>query len=236
MEKAMSAPLLNHLEELRIRIIITGGCFILFFLLSFLIVDQIYSFLIKDVEGKLAVLGPGDILWVYVALAALASLILTIPIAAYQLWSFVAPALEKQEKRATFLYVPVFLLLFVIGLAFGFYIVFPLMMNFLVGIADGQFETMFTVDRYFKFLFQATVPLALFFELPVIVLFLTHLGIINPHQLAAYRKYAYFILIIISVLISPPDFLSDVLIIGPLLILYEVSIILSQMVYRRKKN
>ncbi|WP_017729401.1 twin-arginine translocase subunit TatC, partial [Halalkalibacterium ligniniphilum] len=109
-------------------------------------------------------------------------------------------------------------------------------MDFLLAISSEQFETMFTVDRYFRFMFYMTVPLAFLFQLPAIILFLTRLGIINPNQLVKARKYAYFVLIVLSVLITPADFLSDLMVMIPLLMLYELSVTLSRFVYRKNKE
>ena len=234
MERALSMPIIDHLEELRKRIILSSAAFIVFFLLSFIFVKDIYQFLIKDIDQKLTILSPGDVLWAYMAIAAVAGITFSLPSIGYQVWKYLSPALKPEERISSIVYIPLFLVLFVLGLSFGFFILFPLVMDFLLAISTDQFETMFTVDRYFRFMFYMTVPLAVLFELPAVVLFLTKLGIINPKQLIKARKYAYFCLIVISVLITPADFLSDLLVIFPLLILYEVSITLSRFVYRNK--
>ena len=234
MEKALTMPVLDHLEELRKRIIISGATFIFFFLVSFIFVKDIYQFLIKDIDMKLTILSPADVLWAYMSIAAVAAITFSLPLVAYQVWQYLAPALKPEERMSSIAYIPLFLLLFLLGLSFGFFVLFPLVMDFLLAISSDQFEAMFTVDRYFKFMFYMTVPLAILYELPAVVLFLTKLGFINPKQLVKARKYAYFCLIVISVLITPADFLSDVLVIIPLLILYEVSVTLSRVVYRKK--
>ncbi|WP_078552379.1 twin-arginine translocase subunit TatC [Bacillus alkalicellulosilyticus] len=233
MDTTSSMPIIDHLEELRKRIIVTGLAFFTFFILSFVYVKDIYQFLIRDVDYKLTILSPVDVIWAYMMISAVVALTLTVPLIAYQLWKYISPGMKPAEKSASLFYIPVFLLLFILGLCFGFYIIFPIVMNFLLTMVDGQFETMFTVDRYFKFMFSLTVPLALLFELPAVVLFLTKIGLITPNLLVRTRKYAYFLLIVISVLITPPDFLSDVLVIIPLLLLYEVSITLSRIIYRK---
>lgn len=134
------SPILTHLEELRRRLILLGGAFIVFFALSFMFVGDVYSFLIRDLEDQLAILGPGDIVWVYMALSAIIAFIPTVPLAAHQVWSFVAPGLTKEEKRSTLSYIPLFFFLFITGLAFGFFIIFPLVMNFLLGLPLISFK------------------------------------------------------------------------------------------------
>ncbi|WP_332630973.1 twin-arginine translocase subunit TatC [Halalkalibacter flavus] len=236
MEQTSSMPVVNHLEELRTRIIIIGLGFVAFFILSFIYVKEIYEFLIKDIDHKLTILSPVDVIWAYMMISVVVALTFSIPLITYQIWKYVSPGLKKEERSAGLFYIPIFLLLFILGLCFGFYIIFPLVMNFLMSMVDGQFETMFTIDRYFKFMFSLTVPIALLFELPAVVLFLTKIGLITPKALVVTRKYAYFALVCVSVFITPPDFLSDVLVIIPLLLLYEVSITLSRVIYRKKQS
>ncbi|WP_082235267.1 twin-arginine translocase subunit TatC [Halobacillus massiliensis] len=226
--------LIGHLEELRNRIIFTLAAFIGFIIFGFVFVKPIYSWLIRDLNAKLAILGPGDILWVYLMIAAVIAISLTIPVAAFQIWLFVSPALSSRERKITLQFIPPLFLLFLGGMAFGYFFLFPIVLNFLLGLSEGQFAMMFTADKYFRFMLSLTVPFGLLFEMPLIVLFLTRLGILNPLRLKKARKVSYFLLIVLSVLITPPDFLSDVLVIAPLLLLYEISITLSSFVYKRQ--
>jgi sec-independent protein translocase protein TatC len=93
---------------------------------------------------------------------------------------------------------------------------------------------MFTAEKYFRFMINLILPFGILFEMPLVVMFLTRLGIINPAVLKKSRKISYFVLVIISILITPPDIISDILVIVPLLVLYEVSVQLSNMVYRKR--
>lgn len=232
MDKTMS--LVDHMEELRSRIIVSGAGFVVFFLFSFLFVGDIYEFLKKDVDQKLTILSPGDVIWVYAAIAAISALCLTIPLITYQIWRFMAPAMTENGKKATLAFIPGLFFLFIIGLSFSFFILFPMVMNFLMGLADNQFQTMYTVSGYFTFMFRMTVPIAILFEVPAVIMFLTRLGLLKPQLLRKSRKYAYFILIVMSVVLSPPDLLSDVLVMLPMLLLYEISILLSAWVFHKQ--
>lgn len=224
----------GHLEELRKRLIITLVAFLIFFIISFIFVQDIYQFLIKNLDGELALLGPGDILWVYMVLAGIAGIAITIPVLAYQTWKFVKPALTKDEQKISLAFIPGLFLLFLSGISFGYFVLFPLVLSFLQGLAGDQFQTFFTVDRYFKFMINLTLPFGFLFEMPAVVMFLTKLGIINPVRLMKARKVSYFALIVVSILITPPDFVSDILVILPLLLLYEISISLSKFVYKKR--
>jgi sec-independent protein translocase protein TatC len=226
--------LVDHLDELRNRLIVSAVAFIIFFGLGFFYVKDIYNFFVRDLDVKLIVLGPSDIVWIYFMLATIIAIAGTIPVLAIQIWLFVKPALRPIERKISLSYIPALFILFIVGLAFGYFVIFPTVLNFLVELSGDMLVTNFTAEKYFKFIMHMTIPFGILFELPVVVMFLTSLGVINPYVLVKVRKYAYFILIVISVIISPPDFMSDILVTIPLLILYEISINLSKVVYRRK--
>ncbi|NPC91412.1 twin-arginine translocase subunit TatC [Bacillus sp. WMMC1349] len=232
--KSRETHLLDHLEELRRRIIKTLLTFILFLIVGFIFVQDIYDWLSRDFDSKLAVLGPGDILWVYMMISGVLAIAATIPVAAFQTWQFVAPALTQVERRAALFYIPGLFISFILGILFGYFILFPLVLQFLISLSAGHFQTIFTAQHYFRFMLNLTVPFGFLFEMPLVVMFLTSLGILNPARLAKMRKISYFVLIVISVVITPPDFISDVLVIVPLLVLYELSISLSTFIYRKK--
>lgn len=226
--------LIDHLDELRKRLIITVAAFLVFFIVGFLFVTDIYSWLVRDLDVKLVVLGPSDIIWIYFMLASIIALAGTIPVLALQIWLFVKPALKPIERKISLSYVPALFILFIVGLAFGYFVIFPVIMNFLVELSAEMVATNFTAEKYFRFIMHTTLPFGFLFELPVVAMFLTSLGVINPYVLTKMRKYAYFVLVVVAVVISPPDIMSDVLVTIPLLFLYEISINMSKIVYKRK--
>lgn len=226
----------KHFEELRKRIIYVLIAFIIFLFGSFIFVKDIYSWLIRDLGKDLAVLGPSEILWVYFMISGVIAIALTIPIATHQTWLFVKPALSEKERKTTLVYIPGLFILFIGGLAFGYFIVYPMVLSFLLALSEGQFNTFFTTEKYFTFMMNLTLPFGFLFEIPLIVMFLTSLGIINPMMLSKARRMSYFLLVVIGIFITPPDMISDILVIIPLLILYECSVTLSKMVYRKKKK
>jgi sec-independent protein translocase protein TatC len=228
--------LIDHLGELRKRLIIVAVSFIVFFIVGFIYVEDIYKWLVRDLDVKLAVLGPGDIVWVYFMLASVIAVAATIPVFALQLWLFVKPALMPKEIKATLSYIPALFILFIAGLSFGYFVIFPMVLNFLVSLSGDMFVTNFTADKYFSFMMNMTLPFAILFELPAVTMFLTSIGIVNPFVLQKLRKYAYFVLVLIAIVITPPDFMSDFLVTIPLLLLYEISISLSKIVFKRKQK
>ncbi|RKL66114.1 twin-arginine translocase subunit TatC [Salipaludibacillus neizhouensis] len=228
--------LIDHLSELRKRIIITAIIFVSFFMGAFFYVKDIYRFLVKDLDGNLALLGPGDVLSIYMILAAVVAVALTIPVAAYQLWKFIKPALTKDEQKSSLLFIPGLCILFLCGVSFGYFVLFPLVLSFVLSLAGDQFETFFTAEKYFRFMLHLTLPFGFLFEIPAVAMFLTKLGVVTPEKLIKGRKFAYLLLVIIAVLITPPDLISDVLVIIPLFILYEVSITLSKIIFRKNST
>ncbi|MFJ7933266.1 twin-arginine translocase subunit TatC [Sporosarcina sp. NPDC096371] len=234
--KSQELRFVTHLGELRKRLIITLVAFIIFLCGSFLYVPRIYEWLIRDFERDLVVLGPSEILWVYFSISGVIAIALTIPIAAYQTWIFVKPALTDKERKTTLVYIPGLFTMFITGLSFGYFIVYPMVLNFLLALSKGQFEAMFTAEKYFKFMMNLTLPFGFLFEIPLVVMFLTSIGVINPTLLSKARKMSYFLLTLVAIFITPPDIMSDILVILPLFVLYECSVLLSKFVYRKNQK
>ncbi|MCA1056981.1 twin-arginine translocase subunit TatC [Rossellomorea aquimaris] len=223
-----------HLKELRQRIITVAVAYAVLLIAGFLSVKHIYRWILNDAGLELTVLGPSDILWVYFTISSICAFTLLIPLLTYQVWAFVKPALKPEERRATLFFIPLLFLLFLSGLAFGYFIVFPMVFDFIVSLSEEMFETMFTAEKYFKFLFQIVFPLGLLFELPAIVLFLTEIGILTPGFMKKYRKYVYLGLVVLSAVITPPDFVSQLFVLIPMFLLYEISIWLCTWRSRKK--
>lgn len=231
----MEMNVIDHLAELRKRLIITAISFVIFFIIGFVFVKDIYGFFEKDINFDLYYNSPGDIIWIFLTLAGIVGLVGTTPVFSLQLWLFIKPGLTKSERKTSLAYVPAVFLLFVFGLTFGYILFINLILPFLLTLNDGMFIELFTVDKYFRFMFRMTLPFALLFEIPIIIMFLTSLGIVTPTLLKKMRKYAYFILLIVGALVTPPDIFLQLMVAFPLFVLYEISIYLAKMVYRRKQ-
>jgi sec-independent protein translocase protein TatC len=225
----------EHLDELRSRLIQTIVTFLVWMLISFVFVKDIYEVLVSNMDRKLIILGPTDVMWVFFMIAGIMSLTLTIPVATYHVWRFVQPAVSLSTQKATMNYIPALTIIFILGISFGYFILFPIMLKFLNKISADTFEMMYTAQKYFTFMIHMTLPFGLLFEMPVVVMFLTKLGILNPNRIIKARKISYFILVVVAVTITPPDILSDILVILPLFLLYEVSLTISKMVYRKQQ-
>lgn len=228
--------LVGHLSELRNRLIVTAIFFIIFFIVGFIFWEEVYLFLKRDFDFNLNITSPGEIIWIIISIAGLVAVIGTLPVLSLQLWLFVKPGLTKKERKVSLSYIPAVFLLFILGLIFGYLMFIHLILPFLLSLNDGMFNQLFTVERYFRFMFRLILPFAFLFEIPIVMMFLTSLGIITPHFLKKVRKYAYFILLIVGALVTPPDIFLQLMVFIPLCVLYEISIYLSNIVYQKKQK
>ncbi len=171
---------------------------------------------------------------IFMTMATIIAFVMIFPVILYQLWAFVSPGLHENERKVTLAYIPFAFLLFLGGLAFAYFILFPFIIQFMGNLAGRLGITeQYGINEYFSFLFQITIPMGLLFQLPVVVMFLTRLGLVDPSGLTKFRKYAYFVLLVIAGFITPPDLMSHLMVTVPLLLLYEFSIWLSRIAYRK---
>jgi sec-independent protein translocase protein TatC len=224
----------GHLKELRKRILLGFFFFLLFVVIGFVVANPIIRWLKpKDLDWN--VFAPGDALGVYMKVAFVIGLVGAFPFILYQIWAFVRPGLKPVEQKVALRFIPIASLLFIAGIAFSYFVLFPMILNFMLALTESiEVEMLLGINQYFGFLFNILVPFALLFELPIIVMFLTRLRILNPIRMGKFRKYAYFLLILIAVTITPPELITDILVTLPLLLLYEFSIWLSKLVYRKQ--
>lgn len=229
--------LVEHLTELRKRLIVITVAFVLSLGIGFGIAQKTLNFIKMQptaVNVDWNVFGFTDGIMIYFKCALVLAILITLPIAMHQIWLFVRPGLSEAEAKGTYVFIPASFFLFLAGVSFSYFIMFPMMLNFMSDINQsiGATET-YGMNQYFTFMFNLVIPVGIVFELPIVVMFLTKLGIVTPASLRKMRKIAYFVLAVVGVLISPPDFISDVLIIVPLFILFEVSIVISSITLKR---
>ncbi|QCR33960.1 twin-arginine translocase subunit TatC [Lysinibacillus sp. SGAir0095] len=228
---------IEHIEELRKRLFICAIFFVLALIVSFYFAKPIIKSIQYSEQAEQLTLNAfnvGDPLTVYLEVTFIVAFIITSPIILYQLWAFITPGLHETERKATLKYIPYAFLLFVAGLAFGYYILFPNVMNFMMQLSDDlDIQQTIGINEYFGFLFKLVVPFGIIFELPVVMLFLARLGILNPQLMVKFRKYSYFVLFVLAVLVAPPDIISYILISIPLFVLYEISIVIARIGYKK---
>jgi sec-independent protein translocase protein TatC len=231
-------PIIEHIEELRKRLIICAVFFVIALIAGFYVAEPIIKFIQHDNEElealTLNAFKVSDPLTVYLEVSFFVALILTSPVILYQLWAFIAPGLYESERKATLKYIPYSFVLFLVGLLFSYFILFPNVMNFMMNLSERlDIQQTIGINEYFSFLFKLVIPFGFLFQLPVITLFLSRLGVLNPNLMSKFRKYSYFVLFVIAVLISPPDLISYILMSIPLFVLYEISIAIAKIGYKK---
>ncbi|MDB2462566.1 twin-arginine translocase subunit TatC [Algibacter sp.] len=169
--------------------------------------------------------------------AILAGFVISFPYVIYQLWKFISPGLHGNERKHSRGFIIISSLLFFIGVLFGYYIVTPLSLNFLANYSiSPEVDNQIDISSYIALVRSSALASGLIFELPIIIYFLTKIGLVTPEILRKYRKYALVIVLILSAIITPPDIASQVIVAIPILILYQVSIYISKIVIRNQKK
>jgi len=235
-------PFLDHLEELRRRLVICAIAVGLGFIISYVFAKQLFSYLILPLtkvlpeDSRLIFTNLPEMFIAYIKVALVAGIILAIPIIFYQLWMFLAPALYQKEKRYIIPFVLFSSILFAAGALFGYLVVFPYGFKFFVSFATEDIQALPSVKQYFSFAIRLLLAFGLVFEMPIVVLFLTKIGLITPDKMKEFRKFAILSSFILAAILTPPDVATQLMMALPIIILYEISIFLSKTMYRKKEG
>lgn len=226
--------LVDHLGELRKQLIKSVFVFLFFLLLVFSTLNFWFPHVVKGHD--LVILGPLEVIKFYTSISVTLALGLSLPFLCYFLWQFVKPGLLETEARFIGLYSPAMLLLFILGISFGYFIVNPLSYQFLIGLGEANFAVMISASEYVHFLIMTTIPLGLLFELPIVAMFLSSIGLLTSSSMKNVRKWSYLTIAIVSALITPPDFISQLIVLIPMALLYEASIFIVRKMEAKKAN
>lgn len=223
MDEAGSMSLIDHLGELRGRIIVALVAMIIGTVVSYYYVEDIIQILIAP-AGKLYYTKPTEAFFTYMKISIISGLIVSSPVWFYQIWAFIIPALSKGEKKVTFLIVPSAISLFIIGVLFSYYLVLPTAIEFFIGFGTDGLQPLFSIGQYIDFVVGFIIPFGITFELPLIIVALGALGILSSQRVRKFRKIFILLAFIVGGAISPtPDMLSQTMIAGPMVLLYEIS-------------
>jgi len=237
-------PFLDHLEELRWRLLWMLGALVVGILIAFVLVVQydVISVLSRPIlpflhGRKLVYTHPGDPFSIAMTASFAIGTIFALPVILYQLWAFLSPALHVHEKK---LAVPVVVgaaALFLAGVSLSHFVVLPFTLRFLSGFQAGSLEPMITAAEYFSFAISMSLAFGAVFELPIAILALTALGLVTPRMLIMFRRHATILCVVASAFITPgADVVSLVALAVPLYLLYELSIVLSKAVHKRRQR
>ncbi len=230
-EKLTTNSLTDHLTELRTRLVRSLWGIMLAMVICYSYSEKIFEFVRKPIErflptGGLVFTAPTDKFLAHIKLSFFSALILACPFWLYQLWKFISPGLYSQEKKYTIGFIFSGTALFLTGNAFAYFIVFPSAFEFLMNFGGPTDKPMITIDQYLSFFTLTTLMFGLAFELPLIIVILGMFGIVTKKFLQEKRRFAILILAVIAAVLTPPDLLSMLFMLVPLLILFEISILL----------
>jgi|TARA_B110000438_G_C15723797_1_gene611042 sec-independent protein translocase protein TatC len=237
-------PFLDHLEELRWRIlwsvtaliggVVAGFLLVQYFSLLDVLISPYYE--VMGEAERLNFFSPTEPFFLILKISFIVGFILVSPILIYQVWAFLSPALEAHEKRVIIPSLYMGVVLFGAGVAMSYYLALPATLNFLLFFAEGYFNPVVQAGPYLNFVTKLLLAFGILFELPVVIMILSALGLVTPKFLRAKRRHAIVIITVLASFLSPGDVVTvTVMMMVPLVVLYEFSILLSVMIYRRRK-
>jgi sec-independent protein translocase protein TatC len=237
-------PFLDHLEELRWRIIwslaavVVGVGLAFFVVFKFNLLTWMQGPILPYLHGRrLVYTHPGDGFSILMQTAIIVGVVLALPVILYQAWAFLSPALHRHEKKIVVPVIVGAVFLFICGAALAWYFVLPMTLKFLSGLGDESFDQMITVSEYFGFVTSMVLAMGAVFELPIAILLLSALGLVTPQFLSKFRRHAVIASYIVAAIITPGDlFVTSVALMIPLYLLYELSIGLSWLVFRKRQK
>ncbi len=235
-------PLTSHLEELRKRLMIASISWLVAFLACYSVAEKLFKILSEPVhaalpEGSsLVFIQATEPFFTYLKVAAVAGVLVALPVIMWQIWGFISPALYRNEKRFAIPFVMASCLCFALGTYFGFFYVFPTIFTFLVkfGTEGGEINAMLSMGAYLTLSTRLLFAFGMVFELPIIIFFLARMGVVDHKWLAKKRKIALLLAFVIGAVLTPPDVFSQASIALPFIILYEVGIIVARLFGKKK--
>ncbi len=233
---------IEHLEELRKRLIISLIAVGIGFGICYIFSKEIFQLLMIPLQKALPkgatmiFTTPAEAFFTYFKVALLAGIFAASPVVLYQIWLFVAPALYSHEKKYVIPFVISSTLLFIGGAAFGYFIVFPFGFKFLMSFATDLIQPAPRLKESLSFCSMLLFAFGLTFELPLLILFLSKVGVVNARMLARNRRYAIVAIFIVAAILTPPDVVSQLMMAIPLLILYEAGIWIAKIFGRRHEE
>lgn len=234
-EQAMG--ILQHLEELRKAIVISLIAIVVCSVISFVFIEQIVGIITKPLAAqgiKPVFTAITEGIFTYFKIALITGTVLAAPVLLWQAWRFFVPALYPHERKYIYKLVPISIILFVGGVVFAYFTIFPLAVYVLITLAS-EFEPMLTISKYLSFTLNFLIPFGLVFEFPLVIYFLTSIGVVTPQWLLHNRKYAIVITFVLAAILTPgPDPLSQLLMAAPMIVLYEAGILVSKVVAKKR--
>lgn len=239
--------LIEHLTELRNRMMIAAGAIIVGFLVCYFFAEQIYGFLVQPLANELGddrrmiYTGLAEVFFTYIKVAFFAGAFLAFPVVAIQFYRFIAPGLYKREKHAFLPFLIATPILFFMGGAMVYYLIMPLAWKFFLsfevpqaGASGLAIQLEAKVSEYLGLVMKLIFAFGLAFQLPVALTLMARVGIVSSATLAKQRKYAIVIVFVVAAILTPPDIISQIGLGIPIILLYEISIVLCRMIEKKR--
>lgn len=217
-------PVVDHLEELRTRIVKSGIALILGMIISYLCLDQFMNFIMYP-AGKLYYTKPAEAFYIYVKICLAGGCLIALPLVLYQAFAFVLPAFSLESKKLLFELVFASGILVFGGLSFAYFFVLPLGLKFFMGFSSQLVEPIISMESYLDFFFTLILPFGLIFNIPLFLVFLAKIGALDGAELKRKRKWVIFLSFLVAAILTPPDAVSQIMLALPILALYEGSIL-----------
>jgi len=233
---------LDHLEELRWMLIRSGVAVVVAAVIAFPLSRYIYEYiLVRPLETqfpdmKLIFLKPTGVFLALIGISLWSAVIIALPYIAFEVWRFIAPGLLKNERRLMPVVVASTVVCFLAGAAMAFFIVLPYALRFLVGTWSDIAQPYLEIKEYLTFTLRLTLAFGVVFELPVLSFFLARLGIVTPALMRKFRSYAIIMIAVLAAFITPPDAITMIMLLLPLVLLYELSIWVAALGRRRAER
>ena len=229
---------LEHLEELRWRLIYAIIGVVVCAIVAWIFIDPLVEVILlkpaRDSGAILQNLKPFGQLFLYVQVAIVAGIVVSLPNLFYQLWKFIAPALKSNERKYILSIVSFSSLCFLAGIAFAYFVMLPLALKFAAQFGTEAIKNEFAIDEYMSIIISVMLAAGFVFELPMVSFFLTKLGIMTPNFMRKYRRHAIVIILILAAFLTPgADPVSQVILAVPLVLLYEISIFISKITMKK---
>lgn len=230
-----SMALMDHLDELRGRLIKCVLSVAIASILAYPFVNDVLQAIIKPVD-KIIFTSLSDAFMARITLTLILGIFLSLPFIAFQVWQFITFGLKISERRYIRVFVPASTILFLAGAGFAYSVSIPISIKFLLSYGSEQIIPMITIKNYITFFGSMMLAFGVIFELPLVMMFLTRLGIATPEFLVQKRKISIIIILIVSALVTPPDFITQLILAAPLIILYEAGIIVSKFTLKQESD
>ncbi len=192
---------------------------------------------IEKLPFTLQSLGMSEQFSIHIWVSIVAGIIVAFPYIIWEVWTFISPGLYKHERKYAIWFVIVSSLLFFLGVLFGYYVITPLSVNFLGNYSVSDLiDRNFKIGSYISIIKSSVLASGIMFELPIIIYFLTKMGLVTPDFLRKYRKHAIVIVLILAAVVTPPDVISQIIVTIPIVVLYELSIFIAKVVYKKQEK